>query len=68
MPMCQTKRKTQRELIEINMRTTALLNGSRKQIERKAEYVAALSLFSCCQTYYLDLCGSAPYSLNFSIR
>ena len=29
MPMCQANRQTQRELMGINMRTTALLNGSR---------------------------------------
>ena len=29
MPMCQANRQTQRELMGVNARTTALLNGSR---------------------------------------
>ncbi len=29
MPMCQTNRQTQRELMGINMKTTALLNTAR---------------------------------------
>ena len=28
MPMCQTNRQTQRELMGVNMKTTALLNAS----------------------------------------
>ena len=30
VPMCQSNRQTQRELMGINTRTTALLNGSRE--------------------------------------
>ena len=29
MPMCQTNRQTQRELMGVNMKTTALLNAAR---------------------------------------
>ena len=31
MPMCQSNRQTQRELMGVNMKTTALLNASRCQ-------------------------------------
>ena len=30
MPMCQTNRQTQRELMGVNMKTTALLNAPRR--------------------------------------